>query len=314
MITASLFQIPGFEVFIQTDDESGWPLIIFRKEKYLAFIKYSPVSNIDDSYLASIAEKIKTLVYNQARFENGKEYNERAELNEFIDRNYIKYRWNERLELVLEYVASCASFDGQVFQLQLGHMIQSQMWRKWYLDNINEFEFYVECLYEQGLIRHKGKTAVSYQDVKLTLDGLARIEKISEQTNSRYCFVAMSFDKELLTHVYSNGIQPALIETGFIPFIVSESHVESDKTINDEIIAGIKKSKFTIADFTQHKHGVYFEAGYALGRNQKVIYTCREDELGKAHFDTRNFQHIVWNTSEDLKKKLIDKINAFILE
>jgi hypothetical protein len=313
MILPSLFQIPGVEVFIQTDGESGWPLITFRKEKYLAFIKYSPVSNIDDSYLASIAEKIKTLVYNQVQFEQGKWYYEQAELNEFIDRNYIKYRWNEKLELVLEYVASCASFDGQVFQLQLGHMIQSQLWRKWYLNNINEFEFYVECLYEQGLITHKGKTAASYQDVKLTLEGLARIEKITEQSNSRYCFVAMSFDKEL-AHVYSDGIQPALSETGFIPFIVSESHVESDKTINDEIIAGIKKSRFTIADFTQHKHGVYFEAGYALGRNQKVIYTCREDELGKAHFDTRNFQHIVWSTPEDLKKKLVDKINAFILE
>jgi nucleoside 2-deoxyribosyltransferase len=86
------------------------------------------------------------------------------------------------------------------------------------------------------------------------------------------------------------------------------------KTINDAIIAGIKKSRFTIADFTQHKAGVYFEAGYALGRGQKVIYTCRADEIANAHFDTRNYQHIVWENSEDLKQKLIDKITAFVLD
>ena len=65
-------------------------------------------------------------------------------------------------------------------------------------------------------------------------------------------------------------------------------------------------------DFTKNKHGVYFEAGYALGRGQKVIYTCREDSIEDAHFDIRNYQHLVWKDGEDLKMKLMDKIEVFI--
>jgi hypothetical protein len=34
--------------------------------------------------------------------------------------------------------------------------------------------------------------------------------------------------------------------------------------------------------------------------------------MSKAHFDIRNYQHIVWKESSDLKQKLIDKIEAFI--
>jgi hypothetical protein len=57
---------------------------------------------------------------------------------------------------------------------------------------------------------------------------------------------------------------------------------------------------------------VYFEAGYALGRGLKVIYTCREDQIDEAHFDTRNYPHILWKDADELKKKLIDKIEVFI--
>jgi len=121
----------------------------------------------------------------------------------------------------------------------------------------------------------------------------------------------MSFDTEMIK-IYNEWIEPSIRESDFEPYIVFNQHPESDVTINDEILAGIKKAKFTIADFTYHKAGVYFEAGYALGRGQKVIYTCREDNIGTAHFDTRNYQHLVWKDGADLKKKLMDKIEVFI--
>ncbi len=91
-----------------------------------------------------------------------------------------------------------------------------------------------------------------------------------------------------------------------------ENKIPSDVTINDAILAAIKRSKFTIADFTGHKRGVYFEAGYALGRQQKVIYTCREDDINNAHFDTRNYAHILWKEPSDLREQLINKIEVYI--
>ena len=84
--------------------------------------------------------------------------------------------------------------------------------------------------------------------------------------------------------------------------------------IKERVVGRIKKAKFTIANFTRHKGGVYFESGYALGRGQQVIYTCKSDDIENAYFDTRGFQHIVWETTTDLKKQLINKINAVILE
>jgi len=189
-------------------------------------------------------------------------------------------------------------------------IIKKEILRRFYFDNSDEFLFYIENLKEQGLVSYD-TAGNSYISFRITLAGLTALLKINEQKNSRICFVAMSFDKEL-EYVYDQAILPALTETGFIPYIVRNDHVESDRTINDAIIAGIKKARFTIADFTQHKAGVYFEAGYALGRGQKVIYTCQNVEISRAHFDTRNFQHIVWDNPEDLRLKLIDKIEAFI--
>lgn len=313
-MNAKSFNLPGLEAFDQTNDANGYPYIIFRnlKEKFVTCLKYSPFGFPDDNYWNGILEKLKTLLYNRVKFEE-KEYQTEEELNEFIERHYQKFTPQEKFKLVIEYLASRTSFDGEVFEIRLDELEASQTWRKFYFKNLKEFTFYIDSLREQNLIVHNGRTFASYMGVQFTLHGLTILQEIGQQKNSRYCFVAMSFDKAM-EYAFADAIQPALTQTGFLPFIVSSRHIDSDKTINDEIIAGIKKSRFTIADFTQHKSGVYFEAGYALGRGQKVIYTCRKEDIEKAHFDTRNFQHIVWENAEDLKKKLIDKINAFIIE
>ena len=67
-----------------------------------------------------------------------------------------------------------------------------------------------------------------------------------------------------------------------------------------------------VADVTQQKQGVYFEAGYALALNRPVIWCVREDDLCNVHFDTRQYNHIVWKTSEDLQENLYNLICAVI--
>lgn len=146
---------------------------------------------------------------------------------------------------------------------------------------------------------------------RLTLKGLATLIHLNEGKRSNICFVAMAFANDMFD-IYDKAIEPAIIATGFKPLIIDRIHIESDTTINDAILAGIKKAKFTIADFTYHKGGVYFEAGYALGRGQKVIYTCREDQFKDTHFDINHYQHIIWTSPEALQKRLIDKIEAFV--
>ncbi|MGZ9189558.1 MAG: hypothetical protein ACXW39_05830 [Nitrospira sp.] len=120
-----------------------------------------------------------------------------------------------------------------------------------------------------------------------------------------------------MMEVYKNGIARAIEKAGYKPFrIDEEEHVDR---VDDRIIAEIRRSRFVVADFTSEpdkpRGGVYFEAGFAHGRGIPVIWTCREDMIDKQlHFDTRQFNHLVWSTSEDLCDRLKTRIEAVIGE
>ena len=77
-----------------------------------------------------------------------------------------------------------------------------------------------------------------------------------------------------------------------------------------------KRSRFVVADFTQGEDGargsVYYEAGFAHGLGIEVIFACREDALQNVHFDTRQYNHIVWETPEELRERLAARISAVI--
>ena len=149
------------------------------------------------------------------------------------------------------------------------------------------------------------------QQVKLTLQGWQKSEEIKEHiTPSRKCFVAMSCSGEL-REAYEAGIKSAVEAAGYKPvFIEREEHNEK---ICDLIIAEIRTCKFVIADVTGQRQNVYYEAGFAQGINREVIWTCRRDEIDSVHFDTRQYNHIVWENPTDLKKKLFNRIKATII-
>lgn len=89
---------------------------------------------------------------------------------------------------------------------------------------------------------------------------------------------------------------------------------EHNNKIDDEIVAGIRRSRFLVADFTGHRGGVYFEAGLAAGIGLPVIWLCRKDELEKTHFDTRQYNFIVWEADKlpELSVTLQNRIEATI--
>lgn len=185
---------------------------------------------------------------------------------------------------------------------------------KLYFQNQDEYWFYLNTLKEYGFITFidvSSKDGNDAIDIKLTYQGLEYIINLQESgENSKNCFIAMSFSETTLE--IRAVVKRAVRESGFDPLLVDEVHYQSDLTINDAIIRFIKKSKFLIADFTEQKHGVYFEAGFALGLNRPVIYTCSQGDFKKTHFDTNHYPHIVYETLEDLEEKLINKIQAWI--
>lgn len=200
---------------------------------------------------------------------------------------------------------------GILFRVLIGH--NDNFYRRHFVES-NELNFYIRTLENQGLITIQRHDNAGFYKFKLSYKGLLKsIELKEEGLNSNKCFVAMSFDKEDEV-IFNEAIEPACNETNFHAIRVDRIHTEAEQTINDLIIAEIKKSKFLISDFTKQKNGVYFEAGYGLGRGKKVIYTCRKDYFNQLHFDVNHFPILIYETTAELKEMLINKINAFIKE
>jgi hypothetical protein len=150
--------------------------------------------------------------------------------------------------------------------------------------------------------------------LKITYQGLNYCHSLlSSGKNSTRCFVAMKYSADMAPY-YDEGIAKAVEENGFRPIRVDREHADNEQTINDFIIASIKQSRFCVADLTHQSHGAYFEAGYALGRGLKVIYTCHEKDWDNLHFDVKSFQVLKYASVEELRKGLSLKIQAFVMD
>lgn len=217
---------------------------------------------------------------------------------------------NERLNKALLNVSRLTSYMGEFVPLsQWDYPV-------FYPDStdVNACFFIMNQLYLEDLIENKnGDKAPGFPtEIRLTPKGWSRIAELETATvaESNEVFVAMWFD-EAVVDVYRKAIAKAIEDTGFVPIRVDFE--EYNEKICDRIIADIKKSRFVICDFTGHRGGVYFEAGYAMGLGKPVIWTCREDEIGKIHFDTRQYNHVTWQDADELYEKLKRRIEATIL-
>ena len=122
-------------------------------------------------------------------------------------------------------------------------------------------------------------------------------------------FVAMWFDPQTEA-IFNEAIFP-VVETDGTKCIRIDLKEHNNK-ICDEILSEIRRSRYLVADFTGSRAGVYFEAGFAYGLGIPVIWTVREDHLPQVHFDTRQYNHIVYKTPAELKKRLGYRIKATI--
>jgi nucleoside 2-deoxyribosyltransferase/DNA-directed RNA polymerase subunit RPC12/RpoP len=173
-----------------------------------------------------------------------------------------------------------------------------------YAKDVGEFEYFVEKALELGYLEQGSDT----DRVRLSLEGWKRVSELrKDEIKSNQAFVAMWFNKEL-DIAWADGFKPALEQTGYVPLRIDLS--QHNEKIDDRIIAEIRKSGLLVADFTGQRGGVYFEAGFAMGLGKPVIWTCREDYVEKLHFDTRQYNHIVWTDPADLKEKLRLRIEA----
>lgn len=185
-------------------------------------------------------------------------------------------------------------------------------------EDVEETVALLAMLEGEGMVTYLG----SY--VTMTAKGLERMEELADGgADSKQAFVAMWFGPEM-NEPWRTGFAPAIRDAGYQPFRIDGK--EHNNKIDDEIVAEIKRSRFLIADFTcggvvvdgkfepNPRGGVYYEAGLAHGLGMEVIFTCRADRLDYAHFDTRQFAHIVWTEPADLRVGLYNRIAATLKE
>lgn len=178
-----------------------------------------------------------------------------------------------------------------------------------FLQSAGELREFLEKLKAMGLI--EGAESDSGFTYRLALKGWQRIPELRRVgRSSRQAFVAMWFTSDL-RQVWDEGIQPALQDAGWDPVRIDA--VEHNQKIDDRIIAEIRKSGMLIADFTGNRGGVYFEAGFAMGLGIPVVWAVRESDIGSVHFDTRQYNHIVWNDADDLRTKLYNRVIATVV-
>jgi len=141
----------------------------------------------------------------------------------------------------------------------------------------------------------------------ITADGWMEIEKIIKNSRKKQVFIAMKFKDMDNVH---NSINQAIINASFIPLRIDKK--EHINQISSEIQYEISRSGLVIADVTGQNQGVYFEAGYAMGLNIPVIWTCNENEKSEIHFDIRQYNTILWSDEDDLRERLTKRITAIM--
>ncbi len=164
----------------------------------------------------------------------------------------------------------------------------------------------MRILGDQGLIENQTVGTAA----NILPQGIMQLEEIKmTATASSQGFIAMWFHDDMNAACHE-GFEKGIERAGYDPRRVDQ--VEHINKIDDEIIAQIKASKFVVADFTGHRGGVYFEAGFALGLDIPVFWTCRQDNMDDLHFDIRQFNCINWETPAELAERLSKRIEAVV--
>jgi hypothetical protein len=229
---------------------------------------------------------------------------------QFQNSSLIPKGIKDKEDKLIRYLYKVSTYFGEKIGLYL-HSNTHFEYNITYSKDAEETKNILQSLKDEGVVEGSltsgGDGKVFYT---LTRSGYIYAESIiNKNENSKKCFIAMSFDDKLLVQ-FEQFVLPCIRETGFNPVLVKD--VAHNDDIVDRIIYEIRTSRFVVADFTQIKGGVYYEAGLAKGLGLEVIHTVHQDFIDQLHFDTRNTNHIVWEKPTELGKKLRDRILATI--
>jgi nucleoside 2-deoxyribosyltransferase len=238
----------------------------------------------------------------------------------------IFINWNHGKNTTIEHNELLNDFPVNIVELQkrslmniyneypkYGQNIEKLDQYMFFSENDDDFFFILKAMKIKELLEiNLTKTSSSFiysLPAYIGEEGWSIIENNINQSISKQVFIAMWFDPSMEKAYMS--IEKAVKELGFT--IMRIDRKQHNNEISGEILYEIKKSKLLIADVTNHRNGVYFEAGFAMGEKKIVIWSCRQDDISNAHFDTRQYNHVLWNNEDELYTKIKDRILSTIV-
>lgn len=210
----------------------------------------------------------------------------------------------DKAHLILAYLAGHSSRAGETVMVDTRHGFPL-----FYCKNEEELLFFVKSLEGLGMLHREPDVGIRLALV-LSLEGWQRVEELRRPNAASMQAVVVTWLDDELDAAYAEGIAKLEDDTGFRVLRVNMK--QPDEKMVDRILAEIRRSRFVIAEAAGHRQGVYLEAGFAMGLGLPVIWTCRKDQIDECQLDARQFNHITWETPEELRERLRDRILATI--
>jgi nucleoside 2-deoxyribosyltransferase len=311
----------GYEWYyrINTMDKQGdfFTYFNFRSEEFGDF-------NISRNALDSIKDedqyKVLSLLYEQMLKNKEVNYsitleNEKDKLRYKYDYQYISLSIDEFLD----------RFPSDIIEIQQRSLISLYNQYPDYgqeIDRLNHYMFFSKNTDELFFIlnamsdkrwidvkieRMIGGDFILSNPLVINEEGWLEIERTIKKSIKKQVFIAMKFKDMDAIH---NSIHKAIVDATFTPLRIDKK--EHINQISSEIQYEISQSGLVVADVTGQNQGVYYEAGYAMGLNIPVIWTCKEGEENDVHFDTRQYNTIFWEDENDLYERLKKRIEAIM--
>jgi len=120
-----------------------------------------------------------------------------------------------------------------------------------------------------------------------------------------FAFVLMPFDREF-EDTYLLGIKSAVEQAGMLAERVDEQ-VFHREGILERIYNQIETADLVIADMTGRNPNVFYEVGYSHAKNKLCVLVTKN--ASDIPFDLKHHRHIIYNSVNELKSKLMHDLN-----
>lgn len=222
--------------------------------------------------------------------------------------------YNDRISKIMVNLANEVQFIGNTFSVkQYGDPDKSHLF---FLDETYGFKTFglqlngiLEMLEKLDFIEKHDSSTLNESTYKIAPKGWQLVQEYQQSHKTLpQGFIAMWFDPSMESA--EEKIIKAIQDSGYLASIIKMK--EHNNQIVPEILFEIDRSEFVVADLTGGRGGVYYEAGYAAGRDKPVIMCCRDDEFDKIHFDLKQKNGIKWTNEDDLYIRLKKRIESTI--